>query len=213
MIKICPHCGSNVFGSLDAFCPNCRRELTVEQQETIAATPAERQPWNGQVVEFTYDFSRSLERRETRRYIKRCGAFYMAIYPLALVSVLALFVGFTEWYVVLIEVALVTLAALIAISLFQEMSRIECRTERKIVVRADGNRVSFQRAWCTTEFSWEALREVWRYRDAWHLLFGLAKDETGIMLWPVPTVAMAKGFISLVNEKAREFEAQSFDAE
>jgi hypothetical protein len=112
-----------------------------------------------------------------------------------------------QWYVVLIAVVFLPLASLCATAARRDLSRINCRTAREVTVRADGARVSFRRGWCTTELRWEALRKVFRYPDALLLLFEFAEGEPDRMLWPVPTAAMPKEFVALVEWKAREHES------
>lgn len=201
----CPHCGEPLPATSDAFCPVCRQSLDRERQLGRGAV-ADAAP--GAPVEFTFELSRRFERRQSGRYFQYIsGLVVRLVYTAAILSATALFVGYTQWYVVLIAVVSLPLAALCATAGWRDLSRINCRTVREVAVRADGARVSFRRGWCTTEFRWEALRRVLRYPDALLLLFELAEGEPGLMVWPVPTAAMPKEFAALVEWKAREHES------
>jgi hypothetical protein len=200
----CPHCQEPLPDTSDAFCPRCRAEITPCAPASRAIEPLAAVAPPAGAIEFSLRTGWRFNGKQINRHMSRVRRpVEWLIYAAALASVAALLLGYSEWYVVLAEVAAVALAAVCWGWRTLELMRYNGLGDADATVRADHERISLRRGHCTIVFGWPALREVWRYPDAVFLVFEPSEGDGPGALWPLPTEGMPAEFQSLLEWQAR----------
>lgn len=131
----------------------------------------------------TLHYTNEIVRTAVFGFWRRTAGGLIVVWPLCALLLLGLWYrGFTPWWVLAFGAVIVLTgglaAALFLVHYAGSMRRFHALADQAVLFRAEENSFTLEAPMGTTTFNWSVVKELWKFKDCWLILYSKAQFNT-----------------------------------